>query len=370
MPNSNIIDYVREYGSLSFKDRSFGAEDALVLCQFAYLKFDTVVGAMSEEAVTLSQLAQHENRELLFLDKRYEKSNRALFDAMLESKRFMNLKMCMYINRVEEETQFAAITFILPCDSVLIVFRGTDETIVGWQEDMGLALNKPIQGQTLSARYINDVSERFSGNFMLAGHSKGGNLAVYSALFASEKAKERITCIYCLDSPGFRTEFLEESGYALIADRIEKIIPKSSFVGMLFDDAKTCRVIDAHSVGVLQHNPFMWVIKDGYFEDKYLTKSHETLIKTVNEWILDKSEEELERFVNFLNKMMSSGDADTTIDFSAELLKNTILVIKAANELDDDTKHFLSEFMKSYFEIAREMLKEEREDRRLQKKKR
>ena len=143
----NIIEYVKVYGKDSFGERRFCREDALVLSQFSYLKFEGILEVMSRVPVSITEINSSKVRDSLFSDYRYEKDNRALFDAMMTSVRFSDLKVAMYINRIEEGTQFAAFTFIMPGSNTLIVFRGTDETIVGWQEDMGLALKRNIGGQ-------------------------------------------------------------------------------------------------------------------------------------------------------------------------------------------------------------------------------
>lgn len=355
---NNIVDYVYINGMRSFEELKFQAEDALALCQFTYLKFDGLLEVMSEKPVSIKELNTPSSKEKLFFDYRYEKDNRALFEAMAMSKRFRNLKMCMYINKIEEDTQFSALTFILPYSNAIIVFRGTDENIVGWQEDMGLALEKPIVGQELSVKYIADVSKRFSGRFFIAGHSKGGNLAMYGAMLSSKPIKDRIKNIYCFDSPGFRKSFLKENNYEEIKGRIKKFIPKSSVVGMILDNGEDCSVVEARSLGLSQHNPYMWVFKEGRFSKAELTEGHLKMIETLNDWIYRQDEEHLERFVSFLNTMMQSSQADTTMDFKKDFVKNSMEVIKAATEIDDSTKEVLGKVIKSYFQIAKDMVKE------------
>lgn len=351
----NITDYVQKYGNASFAERPFSPEDALVLCRVSYFKFDGIVEKASENSVALTKLNDSKIKETMFEGLRDAKYDRVLFDAMVKSKRFSNIKLCMYVNRIEEEneTQFSAVTFICSPKDILVVFRGTDESIVGWQEDLGLALKRPITGQKLSAKYINDVSGRLAGNFMVAGHSKGGNLAVYSSMMANENARSRISTVFCFDGPGFRKEFLEDNGYEKIEDRVIKIVPQSSLVGMILENRES-RVVRARGLGIGQHNPYSWVIKDGSFTDEKLSDQHRASIAILNNWILSHSEAELERFNDFLDGMLEASDAKTTTEFSKEMIKNSVSVIKAAGDIDDDTKHFLSLFVKSYFELAKE----------------
>ncbi len=357
----NIVDYVKEYSAVSFKDRAFCIEDAMVLCQFAYLKFDKILKPLSEMPVELKDLSKYEEFESLFTDFRHEKDNRALFNVLFASDRFKHVKLCMYINRIEikEETQFAAITFLCPENNILIVFRGTDENMVGWQEDFALALNKPITGQKLSVKYLNDVAERISGEFYVAGHSKGGNLALFSSMCAGEKVKNKIKAVFSFDGPGFRPEFLVENNYDEIKDRVVKVIPKSSVVGMIFNNEENAKVVDASSLGLSQHYLFNWVIEAGDFKEASLSDQHKMLLKSMNDWILSLEEDRLERFVHLLDKLLDATQVDTTLDFTKDMFNSSLNVLKATEDVDDETWNFLSQFIKSYFTQAKETVKEE-----------
>lgn len=357
----NIVDYVKEKGDKLFSERAFSKEDALVLSQFVYLKFDNLMKEMSKEEVSLFDLQNSANFDDLFFDYRYEKDNRALFEALVSSKRFKDMKMCFYINKVEEETgtQFAAITYILDKKTVLLTFRGTDENMVGWQEDLRLALNKPVGGQKLSVKYIDDVSKYVKGPFFVSGHSKGGNLALYSSMFARISAKKRIKEIFCFDGPGFKKSFLREKTYNTIKDRVRRIIPKSSVVGMILNTDDDYMVVEAKALGLSQHNPFKWVIEKGHFKRASLTPTHKKALKSMNDWIVSLSEEELERFIDIASYILDASMADTTIEFSKSVIKHTKAAIKAAGDIDDDTKAFLSTFTKSYVDIAKDMIMED-----------
>ena len=112
-----IIDYVTKYGDYSFTEKPFNVVDNLVFCQFSYLKFDGIVPSITEnkKSVTVKKLKEHADFDKLFADVRFEKENRALFEAIMKSRRFQNIKLNCYINIIETEweTQFSAVTFIL-----------------------------------------------------------------------------------------------------------------------------------------------------------------------------------------------------------------------------------------------------------------
>lgn len=146
----NIIEYVHSYGYFDLEVLPFSGVDALVLAQFVYLKLEGIVGdfTLGAKALTLKEIQAHKKVEKLFSDPRWEENNRALFKEMCESKRFGNMK-CMYCADnicMESETQFMAMTCEFPDGSVKVLYRGTDETIIGWKEDFNMAFQHPIPG--------------------------------------------------------------------------------------------------------------------------------------------------------------------------------------------------------------------------------
>ena len=338
--------------------------DSLLLCQFAYLKFDGLVPDISEDkpSVTLTELDRHPDREGLFADERFEKDNRELFEGMLSGRRFRNIKLNCHINVVEKEweAQFSAVTVILEDGTIYVVFRGTDETIVGWKEAFNMAFLSPVPGQALSVKYLNTVTERFSTPFYVGGHSKGGNLAVYSAMNCVPQVQERILKIYSMDGPGFRPEVLRECGYDRIADRVVKLLPHSSVIGMIFEWDTGYQVVESRSFSLAQHNPYNWKIKNGEFvaaEDIY--ERARLTDNAINEWLISQNEDRIKLFVDTLYQVISASEADDLIAFTADWKKSMNGVISAFKEVDEDTKKMLQEAVKDLFELAKARVKEE-----------
>ena len=205
-------NYLRHYGGLSFREYPFNEVDSLLLCQLAYLRFDGLIPQIPERKawVRLFELAGHPEKERLFEDILFPEENRALFHAMLSGKRFSTMGMNCYVNVVEKEreTQFSAVTYLLEDGMIYVAYRGTDVSFVGWKEDFNMAYIVPVPGQEMGVKYLNIVTRRFPGPFYVGGHSKGGNLAVYSSMYCLPKVRERIRKIYDMDGPGFRPEIL------------------------------------------------------------------------------------------------------------------------------------------------------------------
>ena len=357
-----VLDYIKEYGKYSFREMPMTEVDSLALCQLSYLKFDGMVPGVRENlpSVTLESLKVYPDYEKLFADVRYEEVNRALIEGMLAGKRYSNLKLNCYVNMVEKESemQFSAITYILNDGTVYIAFRGTDETIVGWKEDFNMAFCAPVPGQEYSVGYLNTVAERIHSPFYVGGHSKGGNLAVYSAMNCRPDVQERIIRVFSMDGPGFRPEVLKAGNYDVIADRVTKILPHSSLVGMLFESDMHFQVVESKTFGLMQHDPYTWLVEGDHLkhvDDIY--ESRKQMDNTLNTWILSLDEKQLRIFVDTLFQVISASQADNLIDFTAEWRQSMNRIITALKDLDPDTTKALKAVVKALFDIAGNRMK-------------
>ena len=252
------------------------------------------------------------------------------------------------------KTQFSALTCFLDDGSAYVAFRGTDETIVGWKEDFNMAFLSPVPGQAYSVAYLNAVASRFSGDFYVGGHSKGGNLAVYSAMNCEEAIQKRILRIYSMDGPGFRPEVLERCGYDRIKERVVKILPHSSLVGMIFESDMHFQVVRSKTFGLLQHDPYTWqVVSNHLVRVNDLYERRKNMDNTLNEWILSLNEQQLRIFVDTLYQVIMASQATNLIEFTTEWKRSMNGIIAALKEVDGETQEVLKEIVKSLFEIAR-----------------
>lgn len=360
-----IIDYLKEYGDVSFEEMPMNDVDSLALCQLSYLKFDGIVPdvRVKERPITLRQVSEHTDYEKLFADERYEKQNRALFEAMVAGKRYANMYMNAYINmiEIEREFQFSAITFMPEGAPVYIAFRGTDETLIGWKEDFNMAFSSPVPGQEYSVKYLNMVGGKLRRPFIVGGHSKGGNLAIYSSMKCSPVVQNRILKIYNMDGPGFRPEILAQCDYGKVEQRVEKILPHSSVVGMIFESEDIrYRVVNSNSIGLLQHDPFTWQVEGNAFVEREDIRKHSKLMDSnMNQWILSLNEEQLHAFVDTLYQVVSASKAQDLIEFTAEWKRSMNGMVNALKEVDDDTKAILKGISKSMRDFAKVRMREE-----------
>ncbi len=348
----NIIDYLRSYGQYTFEEKEFNEVDNLILSQFAYLKFDGLVPAPFEKrnGVKLLDILVHPERNRMFADERYEKVNRGLFEALVFSKRYQNMRLNHYAieTDMETESQFCAITFYLDNNLTFVAYRGTDETLVGWKEDFNMTFLCPVPSQKYAVEYLNAIGSKIKTPFIVGGHSKGGNLAVYASLKCENAVKQKIKVIYNNDGPGFRREVFEDGEYEKLSERIIKTVPQASFFGMLLQDEKEVQVIKSSGIGGIgQHDPYTWEVEDGAFiqVEGGIYKGQQRVNTSLNEWFSHLNEEELRTFVDTFFEVVWATEAETLIDLTENWEENLGKIRIAIKDVDGETRRMILEII-------------------------
>jgi len=367
---SNIVDYVNQF-QYTFAERNFNDVDSLVLCQLSYLKMKHLIPGLEDgqDFVSFEKVVRKENEEQVFADERYREDNQKLTEAVLRSRRFAELRLNYYVDILdrEMEVQFSAVTCQLGEDAAgkqiyYIAYRGTDENLVGWKEDFTLAFSEPVVGQLYAARYMRKAAARLPEKFYLGGHSKGGNLAVFAAMSSSVPLQERILRAYSHDGPGFKPQVMERYEYGRIADKVKKILPGSSLVGMLLERGSSYHVVASSSYGLWQHNPYTWEVdpESGKFQAmEDLKNGARFMDSAVTDWILSLDDEQIGRFSDLLFRILGASEADNLIDFKADWKKSLTGILQELREVDEETKEEAEEIVRELFEITGQMTKKE-----------
>ncbi len=359
-----IINYIEEYGDYTFSEKPFGEVDSLILCQFAYLKFDGLVPGVDDDAppVSIRQVFENRDYDNLYGDERYREKNTELFLAMVHSRRFGSLKINYYVNQIEleKETQFSAVTFQPDEELYYIAYRGTDETIVGWKEDLNLAFSEPVPGQLMSVEYLEKSAGKIGKPFYMGGHSKGGNFAVYAAMNCRQDIQDNIVIIFNHDGPGFRPEVRKKGRFDKIENRIRQTVPHSSMVGMLLSSERNYRVVESRNFGLAQHDPYSWLIeKDNFQIVKQIYSGRMFVDTTINDWILSLNQEQMRIFVDTLYDVVKASEADNLIDFTSNWKRSIQGIMSAIKNVDAETTKIMNDIMKALFEMLSQHTKEE-----------
>ena len=345
----NIISYVEETMA-TFDEVPLGAVDSLVLSTLAYTCVpEEVAGARGWEGVRLIELLRAEHFGSIYARMWAPKNALRLLKAAAASPRFRNVLVCGYVDELDADAQkqFSATTYRVAPGRAYVAFRGTDNTLVGWKEDFNMAFCCPVPAQEAAARYLDEVAARVPGTLVTGGHSKGGNLAVYSAAKCGDAVRGRVERAYSHDGPGFMEAVLLDPDFVRTAGKVEKTLPQSSIVGMLLEDQENVSVVRSKSVGMLQHDPFTWDVVDGALVLlERIGADARYVDKTLQGWVASMSEEERGRLVDTVYEVINTNGDVTFEEWRADLGKTLPAVARAASRLDRETAGFLTRMLR------------------------
>lgn len=364
----NITEYAEITGEKTVDEIPFNSVDSLILSQLSYLKFDGIVPTIEEpdKYITLESILDRDDIDGLFLDERYRDINTGLLMATAKSKRFGKMKLMKFIDIIDNdnEMQFSATVFQFENGLQYVAYRGTDDHLVGWQEDLNMIYQTPVPAQEKAVWYLNKVSKDLGDAFYVGGHSKGGNLAVYASMMATPDLQDRIVNIFSHDGPGFKKETLNKSNFERIKGKIIKQVPKSSVFGLMLTTGEKIDVVLCHSIsGISQHNPFNWIVEGTEFKHAdSVDKAHLIQQEVFNNWAEKLTDAQARTLSEQLFLMFEKAGIDNVNDMQGDLstVYNSIKSFSgAAHMLDDEIKDQLDEIITLYKDIFKEITLEE-----------
>ncbi len=345
---ANILDYLDWRGDLTLEREPFCDVDALVLSRLSYVPFDGIVSEdFSAEPIPLGEAAgaciallhEKDSQLALHLD-----ADEQLLTKLIESPRYSELGLIGYVNRFskEEEEQFCAISILLPENEMFVAYRGTDGTLIGWKEDFNMSFADVVPAQQDAVKYLEAAAASFDGKLRLGGHSKGGNLSVYASAFCNPAIQSRILRVCNNDGPGFNDNAVSQPGFQAIIQRVHTYLPQSSVIGMLLEHEEAFSVIHSTEHGLSQHDVYSWEIsRNGFIPVEGLTNSSVFIDRTLKDWVQSMTPEIREKLIDGVFGVLSASEGTTLRDLWNG--KNTIVVMKAIGNMDDETKELLKE---------------------------
>ena len=322
---ATVFDYLKWRGDLSFAQDPLNPVDGLIFCALSYIPFVGQAAETPNEPIALRDAAA----DFLSLDD-YESRVRAKNDAMMlraaaETARFGGCKMVLYRDQFapEEETQFAAMTFLLPDDTAFVAFRGTDRSLVGWKEDFNMAFQEAVPAQLLAQ----------------------------DAARSTPDIQQRILEVYNNDGPGFTDYLMGDPGYLAMVPRIKTYVPQSSVIGMLLEHEEPYTIIKSNQVSVLQHDPYSWeVMGPNFVPMQSITADSQFVNQTIKAWIASMDTQERNRLVDALFGLLGTGGIDKALDIFHP--RNIRTYIKTLGN-DPETRQILSAEFQNLMEAAK-----------------
>ena len=358
---ANVCDYVRWRGDLTLEQSEFNEIDNLILARFSYFPFDKII--RENEIATIKELSRRfSNQDVTKLPILW-KDDVKLFPLMGNSKRFGGMLATKYINKIdaEQEKQFSAITVLMPDGTIYVSYRGTDNTIVGWKEDFNMSFKSHIASQISAKQYLEEIAKEYpSSKIIIGGHSKGGNIAVYAATFASKEVKDRIINVYNNDGPGFCEDVIETPEYQEILPRVHTYIPQSSIIGRLMNHKEKYTIVESVQKGIMQHDLYSWqVLGKEFVTLKKLTNESEFIDKTIKDWLENVEPEKREQVIDAVFEILNTTEAQTMKELKANWFANAKTILGTYKNIDSDTKEMVWQTVNELLKVAKNNIFEE-----------
>ena len=310
----NLIDYLEKVKELTFDQEPLNILDKVCINEIGYLTYEKWLTA-SELQKTINLHDYVEGKDLnLDYSFMVTKERVKLAEAMVRSRRFDGLNLSDYRSVLDKEVekQFAAMIFSLPeLDYQQIVFRGTDDSVIGWKEDFQLTYSREISAHRSALAFLSEYLPNLSGHITVSGHSKGGNLALYSAVQSSTALREQIAELLLLDSPGLMKSLLEKPSYQELKAKMTVIRPQESVVGVMLYWDQAVQLVAAEGIGFAQHNALTWEVDlatNDFVHEEQPTELSQRLEETFQKWIETLPNQQLKQvFDLFFDTILDSG---------------------------------------------------------------
>lgn len=349
----NIINYFEKNKDVTFTKEDFNELDGMIFARFSYINFEKFVSKRKYGNIKFIDVINN-----IFLEDGYEKrfrnkSDLKLLDLVRSSLRYKDIYLRNFVDiKLKENTkQFAAVTFFNKDKNnkfLIVSFKGTDGTVTGWKEDFNMAYLEKIPSQEESFKYLDKALNftRFKRVYVV-GHSKGGNLAIYSSSMLNKKKSSLIKYIYAYDSPGFNKEFYSNSNFYSIKNKIKFYAPVCSVIGRLLIGNYDVNIVDSAKQVLYQHDVYNWKI-DGKSLVKlekfnFLSNKIEAL---VTDRMNSLNGEEKKEFVEELFKIVENFSKDDVIMMDKGITNFFLKIKKVVKDSDEKTKNIFDKLFK------------------------
>jgi len=351
---ANLFEYAERFGGIKFNEIGLTEADNAIFSRLAYCDFSAYAGKTLGEISKLLNISDESAEN--------KKSTAYLTQQLLlqigESERFKNIIVLQTRETVSEDfaTAFYGVMFEIYDGLYYAAFRGTDEKIVSFYEDAELAYKFPITSQATALKYICEAIANLGGRYYIGGHSKGGNLAIFSYLFLKDEEKEHIIRVYNNDGPGLPNEVAEIMFTPQANETVLNLLPEDSIVGRMLAPGGKNKIIKSEASGGAQHNIFTWILKGSEFESaKRFSLLSDYMEDTLTESLETMNPEQLKSIVQKLFEIAKAAGIKTIDDISIKNYKSLIVAVpelyKLVNdensEVPDTVKTLISSFINS-----------------------
>lgn len=355
---ANINDYLLWRGDIPINSKfKFNEIDSMILARFSYLRFDMI---KLESVETIKSISE-KMKDIVNDDFRYN-GDKEMITYLGESERFKDMLVTDFVEVDDKDTekQFSAVTVHINDNELYVSFIGTDASLIGWKEDFNMSFLENVPCQIAGKEYLSMIAEKYNkAKIRIGGHSKGGNVAIFSAISANEKLQNQIIKVYNYDGPGFNKSIIEKYGNKAILDKLETYLPQDSVIGRILDHKEKTTVVLSLEKGLYQHDIFSWqVLQTDLVRLERNTQISEDIKETLDSWLTSTTNMQRKIFIDSVFELFYSTEANSFGDMTTTLMSNIIKILKKYKEISKEDKKIMGEmisiFVKAYFAVLKE----------------
>jgi hypothetical protein len=350
---NNVFGYIDDQSDSLFGDQPLCEVDALIFAWLSYFEIEKLDNlGLDCRNLTLSQVVEKAEQNLGEF-KRPDKLAKLIstmtgawmLKQVSDKVRFKDVRIGDYRTVTDHENgiQFSATSYVLDNGIEVVSFRGTDTSVAGWKEDCMTTFSRTIPSQDMALDFVN--AREASHPIIIAGHSKGGNLAIYAASECRSELVPVITDIYNFDGPGFCYDIGTTVNFNAIRDRIHSYVPGSSVFGMLMKHMDDYVVVSSMNAGIMQHYAFYWKIEGRSFVlQKGRNMSSRSMDAAFNQWLDEFSFEERKAFVETVFTIIEESGVKYFDEFTSIGFARMREVFSKMRKLDPQKKKMIRTF--------------------------
>lgn len=364
---ASIRGFLKQNGNKSFLDFPFCEADLIVIALLSYCNYEQSSITKNKDlynSFTNIRDFMDENTKKRITNNFFKPNEFLSFlEIFNKSSRYDDVKLGFFEeNRSNRnEIQFFGLTFFID-DKIFVTFRGTDRSVVGWQEDFDLVLKDVIPSQEEAKNYLFKMVNLLKKPVYVLGHSKGGNLAYFAYYFNDINVQDMVIKVYNLDGPGFK--FDTKKLYKKNKEKLVKIVPHDDVVGILLNDPSELIICKSSEVNVNAHDLLTWQF-DFFNKYKTLTRTKEltiyseTLRITINEFIKEigiDNVKDVKRAIFEIVKINKVKDVIYIYEAALKNIHNGLTEMRRENpEQVKQMEQLIKQFLKLYVKNFRKL---------------
>ena len=364
---ASIRGFLKQNGNKSFLDFPFCEADLIVIALLSYCNYEQSSITKNKDlynSFTNIRDFMDENTKKRITNNFFKPNEFLSFLEMFnKSSRYDDVKLGFFEENKSNrnEIQFFGLTFFID-DKIFVTFRGTDRSVVGWQEDFDLVLKDVIPSQEEAKNYLFKMVNLLKKPVYVLGHSKGGNLAYFAYYFNDINVQDMVIKVYNLDGPGFK--FDTKKLYKKNKEKLVKIVPHDDVVGILLNDPSELIICKSSEVNVNAHDLLTWQF-DFFNKYKTLTRTKEltiyseTLRITINEFIKEigiDNVKDVKRAIFEIVKINKVKDVIYIYEAALKNIHNGLTEMRKENpEQVKQMEQLIKQFLKLYVKNFRKL---------------